>query len=87
LVEPIISGIGWVSELIEIAGGVDCYAENAKHQGGKERIIADPLDGVARNFILKKLVCAAVGLMYQLSKRAMCTKLNQRISFNLGQLP
>jgi iron complex transport system substrate-binding protein len=46
--EPIISGIGWVSELIEIAGGVDCYAENAKHQGGKDRIIADPMEVVAR---------------------------------------
>jgi iron complex transport system substrate-binding protein len=46
--EPIISGIGWVSELIEIAGGVDCYAENAKHQGGKDRIIADPMEVVER---------------------------------------
>jgi iron complex transport system substrate-binding protein len=46
--EPIISGIGWVSELIEIAGGIDCYAENAKHQGGKDRIIADPMEVVAR---------------------------------------
>ena len=45
---PIISGIGWVSELIEIAGGIDCYAENAKHQGGKDRIIADPMEVVAR---------------------------------------
>lgn len=25
--EPMISGIGWTSELIEIAGGVDCFAE------------------------------------------------------------
>ena len=47
--EPIISGIGWVSELIEIAGGLDCYAENAKHQGGKDRIIEDPMEVVARN--------------------------------------
>ena len=46
--EPIISGIGWVSELIEIAGGSDCYADNAKHQGGKDRIIADPLAVVAK---------------------------------------
>ena len=46
--EPIISGIAWVSELIEIAGGIDCYAENAKHQGGKDRIIADPIDVVSR---------------------------------------
>jgi len=44
--EPIISGIGWVSDLIEIAGGVDCYAENAKYQGGRDRIIANPLDVV-----------------------------------------
>jgi len=46
--EPTISGIGWVSNLIEIAGGIDCYAENAKHQGGKDRIIANPLDVVER---------------------------------------
>ena len=46
--EPTISGIGWVSELIEIAGGIDCYVENAKHQGGKDRIIANPMDVVAR---------------------------------------
>jgi iron complex transport system substrate-binding protein len=46
--DPIISGIGWVSELIEIAGGVDCYKENARHQGGKERIVADPLEVVAK---------------------------------------
>lgn len=46
---PIISGIGWVSELIEIAGGVDCYADNAKHQGGKDRIVADPLEVVAKS--------------------------------------
>ncbi len=46
--EPIISGIGWVSELIEIAGGVDCFAENAKHQGGKDRIGADPMTVVER---------------------------------------
>lgn len=46
--EPIISGIGWVSELIEIAGGVDCFSENAKHQGGKERIVADPMTVVSK---------------------------------------
>ena len=46
--KPIISGIGWVSELIEIAGGVDCFSENAKHQGGKERIVADPMSVVEK---------------------------------------
>ncbi len=46
--DPIISGIGWVSELIEIAGGEDCFRENAQHQGGKERIVADPMTVVER---------------------------------------
>jgi len=47
--DPIISGIGWVSELIEIAGGDDCFSDNAKHQDGKSRIVADPLTVVDRN--------------------------------------
>ena len=46
--DPIISGIGWVSELIDIAGGIDCFADNAKHQGGKDRIVADPMTVVER---------------------------------------
>lgn len=46
--DPIISGIGWVSGLIEIAGGDDCFADNAKYQGGKDRIIADPMKVVAK---------------------------------------
>lgn len=47
--DPCITGIGWVSDIIEIAGGVDCYAENAKHQGGKDRIVGNPLEIAARN--------------------------------------
>ena len=27
--EPMISGIGWVSELIEVAGGIDIFADRA----------------------------------------------------------
>ncbi len=46
--DPIISGIGWVSDLIEIAGGEDIYRENARHQGGKDRIVPDPLSVVAK---------------------------------------
>ena len=40
--EPLISGIKWVSELGEIAGGVDCFPELSKEAAGKNRIIADP---------------------------------------------
>jgi len=42
--DPLISGIGWVSELIGIAGGEDVFPELAAHASAKARIIADPLD-------------------------------------------
>ena len=35
-----ISGIGWVSELIAIAGGADIFAELAGCKSAKERIVA-----------------------------------------------
>jgi iron complex transport system substrate-binding protein len=37
--EPLISGIGWVSELIGIAGGKDCFAELAAGTLARERIV------------------------------------------------
>jgi iron complex transport system substrate-binding protein len=40
--EPPISGIRWVSELIELAGGDDCFPELAREALGRNRIIADP---------------------------------------------
>jgi iron complex transport system substrate-binding protein len=46
--DPLISGIGWVSELIGIAGGIDAFAELAAHPGAKQRIIADPMEVVRR---------------------------------------
>src|SRR6266481_681622 len=37
--DPLISGIGWVSELVEIAGGVDIFA-NLRNQGAaKDRVV------------------------------------------------
>lgn len=42
--EPLISGIGWVSELIGLAGGEECFPELAGQSLGKDRIIADPLE-------------------------------------------
>lgn len=38
--DPMISAIGWVSELIEIAGGTNIFAELASCQGGKDRIVS-----------------------------------------------
>ena len=46
--DPLISGIGWVSELIELAGGEDCFPELARESLGRNRIIADPLEVVRR---------------------------------------
>ncbi len=39
--DPLISGIRWVSEIIEIAGGDDVFPELASESLGKNRIIAD----------------------------------------------
>jgi iron complex transport system substrate-binding protein len=42
--EPPISCIRWVSELIGIAGGEECFPELAAQALGRDRIIADPLE-------------------------------------------
>ena len=47
--EPAISAIRWVSELVGVAGGDDCFPELALQSLGKNRIIANPLDIVARS--------------------------------------
>ena len=47
--DPHISAIAWVSELIGIAGGDDCFPELAKEPMGKGRTIADGAEIVARN--------------------------------------
>jgi iron complex transport system substrate-binding protein len=42
--EPMISSIRWVAELIEVAGGEDCFPELSREPLGRNRIIADPLE-------------------------------------------
>jgi iron complex transport system substrate-binding protein len=37
--DPLISGIGGVSELVEIAGGIDIFADRAKQGAAKERVV------------------------------------------------
>lgn len=46
--EPMISGIRWVSELIEIAGGDDIFPEHARESLAKNRIHADGSEIIAR---------------------------------------
>lgn len=47
--EPPMSCIRWVSELIAVAGGDDCFPELALQPMGRGRIIADPLEVVRRS--------------------------------------
>ncbi|MGH8474464.1 MAG: cobalamin-binding protein [Methylococcales bacterium] len=46
--DPLISGIRWVSELIGIAGGDDCFGDLARYPSARQRIIADPNEVVRR---------------------------------------
>ncbi len=46
--EPAISAIRWVSELMGLAGGDDCFPELAREPLGRQRIIADPMEIVRR---------------------------------------
>ncbi len=46
--EPMISGIRWVSELVAIAGGDDCFPELAANSLAKGRIIGDAEEVVRR---------------------------------------
>jgi iron complex transport system substrate-binding protein len=38
--EPMISGIQWVSELINVAGGIDVFADRASGKAAKDRFVA-----------------------------------------------
>lgn len=46
--EPLIAGIRWVGELIEAAGGENCFPELAAMSLGRDRIIADASEVVRR---------------------------------------
>ena len=64
--EPMISGIGWVSELIEAAGGIDVFAELSTRKSAKDRIVtAEAVIATAPEIIIgswcgKKFVPARV---------------------------
>ena len=40
--DPMISGIGWISELIEATGGVDVFADRARGKSAQDRIVTAP---------------------------------------------
>jgi len=47
--EPIITGIQWGAELVEIAGGIDVFPELSCEPLAKARILADGVPVIARN--------------------------------------
>lgn len=47
--DPIITGIGWVAEIIRVAGGEDVFPELSSRSLAKDRIIADPLEVAAKS--------------------------------------
>jgi iron complex transport system substrate-binding protein len=55
--EPMISGIGWVSELIEIAGGIDVFADRSKGSAAKDRIVTSEAVIAARPDIILTSWC------------------------------
>jgi iron complex transport system substrate-binding protein len=40
--DPMISGIAWVSELIDAAGGIDIFADRAKGKTAQDRVVTAP---------------------------------------------
>jgi iron complex transport system substrate-binding protein len=64
--EPMIAGIGWVSELVAAAGGIDVFASQADRKSARDRIVsADDVIAAAPDIIIgswcgKKFVPARV---------------------------
>ncbi len=46
--EPPITGIGWVAELVRIAGGEDIFPERARESLARQRILEDPDEVIRR---------------------------------------
>lgn len=47
--EPLIHGIQWITELVGIAGGENCFADTSGQINASQRIIADANDVIAAN--------------------------------------
>jgi iron complex transport system substrate-binding protein len=74
--DPLISGIGWVSELIGIAGGEDVFPQLAKEKSAKERIIAPEAVIAAKPDIILASWCG---------KKVVPEKIRQRPGW--GEIP
>jgi iron complex transport system substrate-binding protein len=87
--EPMISGIGWVSELIEIADGIDVFSNLSAQKSAKDRfvsgeqVVATQPDIVIGSWCGKKFVRARVAARpgfaeIPAGKSAGCARSNPR---------
>ena len=95
---PHISAIRWVSEMNAVAGGVDCFAALGKMLLGRDRIIANGEEIVARNpdiiigsdaarsFVPKPWWPDRVGVTYQQYTTGSSLKSNGSTSYSQGLL-
>lgn len=72
--DPLISCVGWVSELIEIAGGEHCFRELAAGRNAKQRRIEDPATVIERK---PELILGS-----WCGKRFQPDELNARVGWN-----
>ena len=45
--DPMISGIAWVSELVEVAGGIDVFADRSSSKLAKDRVVTSGAEFLA----------------------------------------
>jgi iron complex transport system substrate-binding protein len=68
--DPLISGIGWVSELIEIAGGEDILPDLRFQQAAKDRIISPDLVRAAAPDVILASWCGKKVVPDKIRRRA-----------------
>jgi iron complex transport system substrate-binding protein len=68
--DPLISGIGWVSELIEVAGGEDVFASLRVRKSAKDRVVAPEAVVAAAPDVILASWCGKKVQPEQIRKRA-----------------
>jgi len=67
--DPMISAIGWVSELIEVAGGVDAFEHLRGAPGARERIVTSEAVIAARPDVILASWCGKKVVPRQIAER------------------
>ena len=71
--DPLIAGIGWVSELVEIAGGADIFPDLRLQKAAKDRIISPDIVRAAAPDVILASWCG---------KKVVVDKIRQRPGWN-----